>query len=61
MLVEGANVLFVSQSNSLRALVKNLDGISDQDVEGLNIPAGIPLVCEFSGAVHPEDNVLEQM
>jgi len=60
MLKEGANVLVVAHGNSLRALVKNLDGISDQDVEHLNIPLGIPLVYEFSGADHLEKYVLGQ-
>jgi len=59
MLTEGANVLVVAHGNSLRALVKNLDGISDQDVEDLNIPLGIPLVYEFSGAVHQGKYILE--
>ena len=33
-----------AHGNSLRALVKHLDGISDDDIAGLNIPTGIPLV-----------------
>jgi 2,3-bisphosphoglycerate-dependent phosphoglycerate mutase len=37
-------VLVVAHGNSLRALVKHLDGISDEDIPGLNIPTGIPLV-----------------
>ena len=49
MVVEGANVLVVAHGNSLRALVKNLDGIDDREVEDLNIPLGIPLVYEFMG------------
>jgi 2,3-bisphosphoglycerate-dependent phosphoglycerate mutase len=52
LLEEGANLLVVAHGNSLRALVKNLDRISDQDVEDLNIPLGIPLVYEFTGLVH---------
>lgn len=60
MLAEGANVLFVSHGNLLRALVKNLDGISDQDIEGSNFSAGIPLVYEFSGAVHQGKYVLSK-
>jgi 2,3-bisphosphoglycerate-dependent phosphoglycerate mutase len=47
-LAEGADVLVVAHGNSLRALVKNLDGISDQAVEDLNIPLGIPVVYDFS-------------
>lgn len=40
----GKTVLVAAHGNSLRALVKHLDGISDEDISGLNIPTGIPLV-----------------
>ncbi|BDZ63711.1 phosphoglyceromutase [Agromyces mangrovi Wang et al. 2018] len=40
----GKTVLVAAHGNSLRALVKHLDGISDDDIAGLNIPTGIPLV-----------------
>ncbi|MDO5493360.1 MAG: phosphoglyceromutase [Nesterenkonia sp.] len=40
---EGRTVLLAAHGNSLRALVKHLDGISDADIAGLNIPTGIPL------------------
>jgi 2,3-bisphosphoglycerate-dependent phosphoglycerate mutase len=40
----GGTVLVVAHGNSLRALVKHLDGISDEDIAGLNIPTGMPLV-----------------
>jgi len=42
-----------AHGNSLRALVKHLDEISDEDIAGLNIPTGIPLVYRFdeTGAV----------
>lgn len=39
----GRTVLLAAHGNSLRALVKHLDGISDEDIAGLNIPTGIPL------------------
>jgi 2,3-bisphosphoglycerate-dependent phosphoglycerate mutase len=39
----GKLVLLAAHGNSLRALVKHLDGVSDQDIVGLNIPTGIPL------------------
>jgi 2,3-bisphosphoglycerate-dependent phosphoglycerate mutase len=42
-LKEGKRVLVTAHGNSLRALVKHLDGISDADIAGLNIPTGIPL------------------
>ncbi|MFZ5949820.1 MAG: 2,3-diphosphoglycerate-dependent phosphoglycerate mutase [Candidatus Rifleibacteriota bacterium] len=43
----GAKVLISAHGNSLRALVKFLDGISDQDIAEMNIPTGIPLVYEL--------------
>ena len=43
----GAVVLLAAHGNSLRALVKQLDGISDADIAGLNIPPGIPLLYEL--------------
>lgn len=45
----GKRVLIVAHGNSLRALVKYLDNISDQAIVGLNIPTGIPLVYELDG------------
>lgn len=44
----GKNVLIAAHGNSLRALVKYLDNISDEDIAGLNIPTGIPLVYELN-------------
>ena len=43
-LVEGKTVLVTAHGNSLRALVKHLDGVSDDDIVGVNIPTGIPLL-----------------
>jgi len=43
----GKTVLVTAHGNSLRALVKHLDGISDDDIAELNIPTGIPLVYEL--------------
>jgi 2,3-bisphosphoglycerate-dependent phosphoglycerate mutase len=43
----GKQVAVVAHGNSLRALVKHLDGVSDQDIVELNIPTGIPLVYEL--------------
>lgn len=40
----GKTVLVTAHGNSLRALVKHLDGVSDEEISGLNIPTGIPLV-----------------
>ena len=44
----GKVVLVTAHGNSLRALVKHLDGISDTDIAGLNIPTGIPLLYELN-------------
>ena len=52
-LLVGRTVLVVAHGNSLRALVKHLDGISDMDISGLNIPTGIPLLYELDDAFRP--------
>jgi len=44
---EGKRVIIAAHGNSLRALVKYLDGVSDEEIVGLNIPTGIPLVYEL--------------
>jgi 2,3-bisphosphoglycerate-dependent phosphoglycerate mutase len=49
----GKRVLIAAHGNSLRALVKHLDGISDEEIVGLNIPTGIPLVYELDGGLKP--------
>jgi 2,3-bisphosphoglycerate-dependent phosphoglycerate mutase len=49
----GRRVLVAAHGNSLRALVKYLDGVSDDDIVGLNIPTGIPLVYELSDDLRP--------
>jgi 2,3-bisphosphoglycerate-dependent phosphoglycerate mutase len=49
----GQRVLVAAHGNSMRALVKYLDGISDTDIVGLNIPNGIPLVYELDAALKP--------
>ncbi|MEX3507863.1 phosphoglyceromutase [Corynebacterium sp. 32222D000AT] len=46
----GEKVLVAAHGNSLRALVKHLDQISDEDIAGLNIPTGIPLVYEVDAS-----------
>lgn len=46
-LAAGKTVLIAAHGNSLRALVKHLDGISDDDISGLNIPTGVPLFYEL--------------
>ena len=50
---EGRKVLIAAHGNSLRALVKYLDGMSEEEVVGLNIPTGIPLVYELDDDLRP--------
>ena len=52
-LAEGRTVLVTAHGNSLRALVKHLDDISDADIAGLNIPTGIPLFYELDDDFMP--------
>ncbi|MBO7756121.1 2,3-diphosphoglycerate-dependent phosphoglycerate mutase [Burkholderia pseudomallei] len=49
----GKQVLIAAHGNSLRALIKYLDGISDADIVGLNIPNGVPLVYELDESLTP--------
>jgi len=49
----GKRVVVAAHGNSIRALVKYLDGVSDQDIVGLNIPNGIPLVYELDTDLRP--------
>ncbi len=49
----GKRLLIAAHGNSLRALVKHLDGISDEEIPGLNIPTGIPLVYELDDRLGP--------
>jgi 2,3-bisphosphoglycerate-dependent phosphoglycerate mutase len=49
----GQKVLVAAHGNSLRALVKYLDGVSDQEIVELNIPTGIPLVYELDAQLRP--------
>ncbi len=49
----GKRVLISAHGNSIRAMVKFLDGISDQDIVGLNIPNGEPLVYELDSELKP--------
>jgi len=49
----GLTVAVVAHGNSLRALVKHLDHISDKDIPGLNIPTGVPLLYELDESMRP--------
>lgn len=50
----GRRVIVAAHGNSLRALVKHLDGISDEEIVGLNIPTGMPLVYELDASFQPK-------
>jgi 2,3-bisphosphoglycerate-dependent phosphoglycerate mutase len=52
-LLAGQTVVVVAHGNSLRALVKHLDGIPDDEISGLDIPTGIPLVYQLDTAFKP--------
>ena len=49
----GGRVLVSAHGNSLRALVKHLDGVPDEEIAGLNIPTGIPLVYRLDAHFRP--------
>jgi len=49
----GRTVLVAAHGNSLRGIVKHLDGISDQDIAGLNIPTGMPLIYRLDDDLMP--------
>jgi len=53
---KGKRVLIAAHGNSLRALVKYLDGLSEEAIVGLNIPTGVPLVYELDSALKPIKN-----
>ncbi|MDL2253232.1 2,3-diphosphoglycerate-dependent phosphoglycerate mutase [Ruminococcaceae bacterium OttesenSCG-928-I18] len=50
----GKRVLIAAHGNSLRALVKKFDGLSDEEIVGVNIPTGVPLVYEFGEGLKVE-------
>jgi 2,3-bisphosphoglycerate-dependent phosphoglycerate mutase len=52
-LSRGRRVLVTAHGNSLRALIKYLDGVSDDDIVGLNVPTARPLVYELDDALRP--------
>lgn len=56
LIKEGKRVLIVAHGNSIRALVKHLDNIPDEDIVNMNIPTGIPLVYELDDDLKPIKN-----
>lgn len=55
-LKKGKKILVSAHGNSLRALVKYLDHISDEEITQLNIPTGVPLIYEFSDELTPQNH-----
>ncbi len=53
LVASGQRIVIAAHGNSLRALIKYLDQVSDQDIVGLNIPTAIPLVYELDAALKP--------
>lgn len=49
----GKNVLMAAHGNSLRALIKYLDGVSEEDIIGMNVPTGMPLVYDLDENLKP--------
>lgn len=56
----GKKILIAAHGNTLRALVKHLDGISEEEICGLNIPTGVPLVYELDDDLNviPNENAI---
>ncbi|MEJ6649239.1 MAG: 2,3-diphosphoglycerate-dependent phosphoglycerate mutase [Burkholderiales bacterium] len=53
LILNGEKLLIVAHGNTLRALIKHLDHISETDIVNLNVPTGIPLVYELNDALRP--------
>ena len=53
VILAGKSVIISAHGNSLRALIKYLDDVSDEDIVGLNIPTGVPLVYELDDSLRP--------
>jgi len=49
----GKRIIITAHGNSIRALIRYLDNISDQDITGLDIPNGIPIVYTLNGDLQP--------
>lgn len=52
-LKQGRRMIISAHGNSIRAIIKHLDKVSDEDIPGVNIPTGIPLVYEFDRQMRP--------
>jgi bisphosphoglycerate-dependent phosphoglycerate mutase family 1 len=56
----GNKCLIVSHANTIRTLIKHIDNISDQDIKGMTIPTGIPLLYRLDKNMKPVDPEIEQ-
>ncbi|MDW7710366.1 MAG: 2,3-diphosphoglycerate-dependent phosphoglycerate mutase [Deferrisomatales bacterium] len=56
VLRRGEAVLVAAHGNSLRALIKHLDGVSDEEIPGVEIPTGVPLVYELGEDLRPRES-----
>ena len=52
----GKNIIIVAHGNSLRALIKYLDQISEKEILSINIPTGIPLIYELDNNLKPKNS-----
>jgi 2,3-bisphosphoglycerate-dependent phosphoglycerate mutase len=57
-LLAGRTTMIAAHGNSLRALVKDLEDISDADISGLEIPTGVPIVYTLDEGLRPKDKLL---
>lgn len=55
----GNKCIIVSHANTIRTLIKHIDGISDQDIKGMTIPTGIPLLYRLDKNLKPVDPQIE--
>lgn len=55
----GNKCIVVSHANTIRTLIKNIDGISDEDIKGMSIPTGIPLLYRLDKNLNPVCPVTE--
>jgi 2,3-bisphosphoglycerate-dependent phosphoglycerate mutase len=55
----GNKCLVVSHANTIRTLIKQIDNISDEDIKGISIPTGIPLLYRLDKAMKPVDQQVE--
>ena len=53
-LLRGRNVLVAAHGNSLRAVLKMLEGVSDDEIAEINIPTGVPRLYELDATLHPK-------